>query len=134
MIYQYWNREMETLDRSALEAYQLTRLKAAVAQALQTPFYRERLPAVGIRSDADIRGLEDIRRIPFTTKGICVPAFPMGFSAFPGRRWSDSMLPAARPEHPPPFTLVKGIFTAGQPLWPVPSTGPGVTKPMCSRT
>ncbi|MDR0629627.1 MAG: phenylacetate--CoA ligase [Treponema sp.] len=83
MIYQYWNKEMETLERSALEAYQLTQLKAAVAQALQTPFYRERLAAVGIRSDADIKDLEDVRRIPFTTKGDLRTGFPYGFLSIP---------------------------------------------------
>ena len=83
MIYQYWNKEMETLERSALEAYQLTQLKTAVAQALQTPFYRERLAAVGIRSDADIKDLEDVRRIPFTTKGDLRTGFPYGFLSIP---------------------------------------------------
>jgi phenylacetate-CoA ligase len=83
VIYQYWHKEMETLERSDLEAYQLTRLKAAVAQALRTPFYRERLASVGIRSDADIKSLEDIRRVPFTTKGDLRMGFPYGFLSVP---------------------------------------------------
>ncbi|MDR0722430.1 MAG: phenylacetate--CoA ligase [Treponema sp.] len=83
MNYQYWHREMETLERSALEAYQLIRLKAAVAQALRTPFYRERLATVGIHSDADIKSLEDVRRIPFTTKGDLRVGFPYGFLSIP---------------------------------------------------
>ncbi|MDR2393550.1 MAG: phenylacetate--CoA ligase [Treponema sp.] len=83
MTYQYWNKEMETLERSALEAYQLTQLKAVVAQALRTSFYRERLSAVGIRSGEDIQNLEDLGRIPFTTKGDLRSGFPYGFLSIP---------------------------------------------------
>ncbi|MDR1986196.1 MAG: phenylacetate--CoA ligase [Treponema sp.] len=83
MTYQYWNKEMETLERSALEAYQLTQFKAVAAQALRTPFYRERLSTAGIYSDADIKGLEDIKRIPFTTKGDLRAGFPYGFLSIP---------------------------------------------------
>ncbi|MDR3114780.1 MAG: phenylacetate--CoA ligase [Treponema sp.] len=83
MTYQYWNKEMETLERSALEAYQLKQLKAVVDQALQTPFYRERLSTVGIRNAADIRGLEDVARIPFTTKEDLRAGFPYGFLSIP---------------------------------------------------
>jgi phenylacetate-CoA ligase len=83
VTYQYWNKEMETLERSALEAYQLTQLKAVVAQALRTSFYRERLSAVGIRSGEDIQNLEDLGRIPFTTKGDLRSGFPYGFLSIP---------------------------------------------------
>lgn len=83
MKYQYWNQEMETLTRSDLEAYQLTQLKAVVSHALQTPFYRDRLARVGIHRDADIKTLEDLAKIPFTTKGDLRSGFPYGFLSIP---------------------------------------------------
>ncbi|MDR2632474.1 MAG: phenylacetate--CoA ligase [Treponema sp.] len=83
MSYQYWHKEMETLERSALEACQLSQLKAVVAQALHTSFYRERLSSVGIRSSEDITSLADLLRIPLTTKGDLREGFPYGFLSIP---------------------------------------------------
>jgi phenylacetate-CoA ligase len=74
---------METLTRSDLEAYQLTQLKAVVTHALRTPFYRDRLSRVGIHSDADIKNLDDLAQIPFTTKGDLRSGFPYGFLSIP---------------------------------------------------
>jgi phenylacetate-CoA ligase len=73
---------METLPRSELEAYQLQQLKTAVDQALRTPFYKERLGKAGINSDT-IKTLEDVRRIPFTTKNDLRDGFPYGFLSIP---------------------------------------------------
>ncbi|MDR0562690.1 MAG: phenylacetate--CoA ligase [Spirochaetaceae bacterium] len=83
MTYQYWNQKMETLPRAELEAYQLDRLRAAVGWSLRTPFYQERLKQAGIRSEADIKTLADIRRIPFTTKHDLRNGFPYGFLSIP---------------------------------------------------
>jgi phenylacetate-CoA ligase len=77
--YQYRNPEIETLPRPDLEALQLKRLKAMVGYALRTPFYRERLPGAGIKSESDIKTLDDLRRIPFTTKQDLREGFPYGF-------------------------------------------------------
>ncbi|MCL6621173.1 MAG: phenylacetate--CoA ligase [Syntrophobacterales bacterium] len=63
----YWNPEVETLSPEKLRTLQLERLKATVARALQAPFYRERLTAVGLGPES-LRSLEDVRRLPFTTK------------------------------------------------------------------
>ncbi|MBN2626863.1 MAG: phenylacetate--CoA ligase, partial [Spirochaetales bacterium] len=62
------NEELETLDREGLKALQLFQFKKTVNHALKTPFYRERLGGVGIVSARDIKSLEDIRKIPYTTK------------------------------------------------------------------
>ena len=56
-------------------------LRETVRSALRTPFYRERLATVGIRTVEDIRGLEDLQRIPFTTKDDLRRAFPDGLMA-----------------------------------------------------
>jgi phenylacetate-CoA ligase len=74
---------METLPRPELEAYQLRQLKNTVSYALRTPFYRERLPRAGIKSADDIHSLEDLRRVPFTTKQDLREGFPYGFLSVP---------------------------------------------------
>jgi phenylacetate-CoA ligase len=83
MNYQYWNPEVEKMPRPDLEALQLKKLRAAVDQALKTPFYKERLGRAGIKSGDEIRSLSDLRRIPFTTKGDLREGFPYGFLAVP---------------------------------------------------
>jgi phenylacetate-CoA ligase len=70
---------METLPRPDLEAWQLKELKKMVGYALRTPFYRERLPKAGIKSEGDIKTLDDLKRIPFTTKQDLREGFPYGF-------------------------------------------------------
>jgi phenylacetate-CoA ligase len=50
-----------------VQELQLSRLRQTVARAAQSPFYGRRLKEAGLAA-ADLRSLEDIRRIPFTTK------------------------------------------------------------------
>jgi phenylacetate-CoA ligase len=63
----YWNADLETLTAAALQELQLSRLRQAVEQAAQSPFYGRRLQEAGV-SAADLHALQDVRRIPFTTK------------------------------------------------------------------
>jgi phenylacetate-CoA ligase len=73
----YWNKEIETMDRPALERLQAERLSAALKRARQAPFYRGRsLPAGDI-------GLADLPTLPFTTKADLRDGFPYGFLAVP---------------------------------------------------
>ena len=73
--------DIETMDREALAALQLLRFKRAVTTALKTPFYKKRLQGVGIKSAEDLKTLEDIRKIPFTTKEDLREAYPYGLLA-----------------------------------------------------
>ncbi|NLK41816.1 MAG: phenylacetate--CoA ligase, partial [Planctomycetes bacterium] len=77
----FWNRQVETLERSALEAIQLERLRQRVANALRTPLYQKRLFRAGITLPEDIRTLEDLKRIPFTTKDDLRQSYPKGLLA-----------------------------------------------------
>ena len=77
----YSDEEVERLDREALKALQLLRLKKTVSTALTTPFYKERLKKAGISSAEDIRSLDDIRKIPYTTKEDLREAYPYGLLA-----------------------------------------------------
>jgi phenylacetate-CoA ligase len=63
----YWNPELETLDPAALQALQLSRLRQTIERAAQSPFYGRRLQEEGF-AVADLKSVEDVGKIPFTTK------------------------------------------------------------------
>ena len=63
----YWHSDVETLSPPQLAELKLTRLKETVARAAGSPFYRERLAQAGVTPD-DLHSLDDIRKIPLTTK------------------------------------------------------------------
>ncbi len=80
MIY---NMEYETMPREALEAIQLRRLQAAVERVYaNVPFYREKFREAHV-SPADIRSLDDLARLPFTTKSDLRDNYPYGMFATP---------------------------------------------------
>ncbi len=74
----YEREDLEYLDRQALEAVQLLRLKKVIAYALATPFYSERLGSVGINHPEDMKSLNDLLKIPFTTKDDLRDTYPYG--------------------------------------------------------
>jgi phenylacetate-CoA ligase len=63
----YWNADLETLNPAALQELQLSRLRQTLERAAHSPFYSRCLQAAGV-SAANFHSLQDIRRIPFTTK------------------------------------------------------------------
>lgn len=78
----YLHPELETLSRSEIEALQLERLKKTVAQCMNSPFYRERFAEHHIKPE-DIRSLDDLQKIPFTTKQDLRDNYPFGLAAVP---------------------------------------------------
>jgi phenylacetate-CoA ligase len=72
----------EALPRAELAALQLSRLREAVARAARAPFYREALGFAGV-SAADVRALDDVRRLPFTTKEDLRRNYPLGLVGVP---------------------------------------------------
>ena len=83
MNFQYWNPQIERMPRNELAELQLKKLKTEIGYALRTPFYRERLAKSGINSQDDIKTLDDLKRIPFTTKNDLRDGFPYGFLSIP---------------------------------------------------
>ena len=77
----YWNEDIERSSRDQLHVLQLERLRTTVASALNTPFYRERLGNIGLTDHREISSLEDLKKIPFTTKDDLRSAFPYGLLA-----------------------------------------------------
>lgn len=84
MNQEYWQEELETMKRPDLERLQTERLKATVHQALKSPFYQEVFKQNGLTAD-DIQTLDDLRKIPFTTKDDLRAHYPFGLVAIPLR-------------------------------------------------
>ena len=72
----------ETWDRATLETVQLARLKTTIQQASRAPFYAKRLAEAGVSAD-NLRSLEDIRRIPSTSKDDLRSQYPLGLVIVP---------------------------------------------------
>ncbi|ACX51338.1 Phenylacetate--CoA ligase [Ammonifex degensii KC4] len=78
-----WNPKAECLSREELEELKLERLKSTVRHAYENvPFYRRKFQEAGIKPE-DIRSLEDIRHLPFTTKEDLRENYPFGLFAVP---------------------------------------------------
>jgi len=79
----YWNPEYETMSRDALADLQLTRLKESVAKTYQNvPYYQQAFKEKGVTPD-DIQSLDDLRKLPFTTKVALRDNYPYGLFAVP---------------------------------------------------
>ena len=72
----------ELWSRDQIEHTQLTRLKATVAHVRKSGFYRRRLDEAGVTPES-ITSLDDIRRIPFTTKQDLRDQYPTGLLCVP---------------------------------------------------
>jgi len=78
-----FNEEFETLPREALEALQRKRLQQVVERVYHTVgFYRRILDEAGVTPD-DIKTLDDIQKLPFTTKQDLRDNYPFGMFAVP---------------------------------------------------
>ncbi len=67
----------ETWSRERIEETQCTRLRTTIAQSMKCDFYAQRLEQAGITADS-IKCLDDIRKIPFTTKDDLRANYPTG--------------------------------------------------------
>ena len=79
---EYFNPEIETMTRSQIEALQLERLQSTVKHCMNAAFYRKRFEEAGIKPE-DIKSLDDLRKIPFTTKQDLRDNYPFGLSCVP---------------------------------------------------
>ncbi len=95
----YWQRDLECLPTDALHALQLQRLRETVARVAQVPFYQEQFARLGVSAES-VRSLDDIRRLPFTTKADLRSRYPDGFLAVPrsqAARWHGSSGTTGKP-------------------------------------
>ncbi len=78
-----FNIDYETMPREGLEAIQLRRLQATLERVYATvPFYQKKFEEAGI-IPSDIESLQDLHKIPFTTKQDLRDNYPFGMFAVP---------------------------------------------------
>jgi len=78
----YFDPELETMSRDQLEALQLERLQQTVRHCMNSSFYQQRFKELGITPD-DIRTLDDVQKLPFTTKDDLREHYPFGLASVP---------------------------------------------------
>ena len=77
----YYQPELETMSREDLTKLQSERLAAQVKHVWDSvPCYRAKMEAAGITPD-DIRGIEDLHKLPFPTKDDLRENYPYGLLA-----------------------------------------------------
>jgi len=76
----FWEKDIETLDRSQLAKYQFKLLKNAIDNAHNCRFYKKIFNENNITSDK-INSIDDLKKIPFTVKQDLRNEFPDGFIA-----------------------------------------------------
>lgn len=78
----YLHKELEILTRPEIEKLQLERLQKTVRHCMNSPFYKQRF-AENHLSPEDIRSLDDLQKIPFTTKQDLRDTYPFGLASVP---------------------------------------------------
>lgn len=78
-----WNEKAECMSREDLEELQLKKLQDIVQRAYKNvPYYHQKFKEMNLSPD-DIQSLEDLERLPFTTKDDLRQVYPFGMFAVP---------------------------------------------------
>jgi phenylacetate-CoA ligase len=78
-----WNKQYECMEREELLKLQGERLKSMVKRVYDTvPFYRKKLAEMGIEP-GDITTIDDLKKLPFTTKQDLRDNYPFGLFTVP---------------------------------------------------
>lgn len=81
-----WNKARECMSRDELADLQGRRLIRLVEYMYQNAaYYRKKMQKLGIEP-GDIQGIEDLRKLPFTTKEDLTGAYPLGVFAMSDRK------------------------------------------------
>ena len=76
----FWNREIETMSRDALEALQLKGLQKTLRRVWACDWWRDLLHKRGMSDPQDVKSLDDLRNLPFLTKEDFREAYPLKMS------------------------------------------------------
>ena len=78
-----WNRHFECMERDDLRQIQNERLRETVERIyFNVPYYRHRMQALGLGPEA-VNSLDDLTKLPFTTKDDLRDNYPFGLFAVP---------------------------------------------------
>lgn len=76
-----WNEPKECMSRDEMTHLQNVRLKSMLERVYKNvPFYRKKMQIIGIEPE-DVKGLEDLKHLPFTTKQDLRDNYPFGLFA-----------------------------------------------------
>ena len=79
----YFNKEAETMPREQIKELQSERLVTLVKKVYDNvPFYKKKFDEMGLKPE-DIKGLDDIVRLPFTVKQDLRDNYPFHLFAVP---------------------------------------------------
>lgn len=79
----YYQPEIETMPLEELQKLQSERLVEQVKHVYaNVPYYRERMDEMGVKPE-DIKGIEDLHKLPFLTKDDLRDQYPYGLVAVP---------------------------------------------------
>ena len=77
------NPEMECMDRESMRKLQSERLIKTVKRCYENvPFYKQKMDELGVKPE-DIKSIDDISKLPFTTKHDLRDEYPFGLEAVP---------------------------------------------------
>ena len=80
---EYYNPEIETASREEIDKIQLERLQKQVKHVYENvELYRKRMDDLGVKPE-DIKTLDDLRKLPFTSKQDRRDTYPYGMFAVP---------------------------------------------------
>jgi phenylacetate-CoA ligase len=78
-----WNRHFECMERDGIKKVQSERLRETVERVyFNVPYYRQKMQEAGLGPES-INTIEDLRRLPFTTKNDLRDNYPFGLFAVP---------------------------------------------------
>ena len=78
----YFNPEVETLSVEGLKVLQLERLQKTLRHCMNSPFYQKKFQELGITPE-DIKTLDDVQKLPFTSKEDLRENYPFGLACVP---------------------------------------------------
>ncbi|MDR2360974.1 MAG: phenylacetate--CoA ligase [Oscillospiraceae bacterium] len=82
-MYHYYNKDVECMPPEQLRQLQSERLKSvAERNYANVPFYKKKFDELGL-SPADITGIDDVKKLPFTNKTDLRDNYPYGLFAVP---------------------------------------------------
>ncbi len=78
-----WNRPFECMDRNGIRHVQSERLRETVERVyFNVPYYRDKMQKAGLGPES-IKSIDDIAKLPFTTKQDLRDNYPFGLFAVP---------------------------------------------------
>ncbi|MBM3299068.1 MAG: phenylacetate--CoA ligase, partial [Deltaproteobacteria bacterium] len=83
MSRKYWDEKFETMNESAMRAFQLEKMKETLSWVYdRVPSYKRLFDERGLKR-SDLQKLEDLAKFPFTVKTDLRDNYPFGLCAVP---------------------------------------------------